>query len=378
MALYAIVFLGSTAIGAPLIGWLAEVAGPRSGLYAGAAAALIAAVLGARGVRRPRGGRAAQAPPVRRDGVASTRRRSSGRLSRRATSGRRRSGGARRASPACPPPASSAPRLPGGGARRRRHRQAPRPRRCTPGRGGLRGPSPGAGRPCCRRRARRRRRAPPRRHRAGRGRRRRRPPARVQRGDRRRARARPGGRVPLLRRAELRSAPVPRRWRRNVALLAGRGRRRGRRDPATSLAGLRRLDRRGRARRSRGLVAGGVAMLRILQAHGRSLERVDRLEALLAEAGVAVPRDEPGLPVGTPAPGLARLPSSGVPVLLLFTDPGCAPCRVARARHRALARRPSALARRRGRGEDLWLAPTRPRRRRARCSSPPTAWSRAR
>jgi MFS family permease len=44
MSLYAIVFLGSTAIGAPLIGWLADVAGPRSGLLAGAAAALIAAV----------------------------------------------------------------------------------------------------------------------------------------------------------------------------------------------------------------------------------------------------------------------------------------------------------------------------------------------
>ena len=43
MALYAIVFLGSTAIGAPAIGWLADVAGPRSGLLAGAAAALIAA-----------------------------------------------------------------------------------------------------------------------------------------------------------------------------------------------------------------------------------------------------------------------------------------------------------------------------------------------
>jgi MFS family permease len=44
MSLFAIVFLGSTAIGAPLIGWLAEVAGPRSGLLAGAAAALVAAV----------------------------------------------------------------------------------------------------------------------------------------------------------------------------------------------------------------------------------------------------------------------------------------------------------------------------------------------
>jgi MFS family permease len=44
MALYAIVFLGSTAIGAPAVGWLAEVAGPRAGLLAGAAAALVAAV----------------------------------------------------------------------------------------------------------------------------------------------------------------------------------------------------------------------------------------------------------------------------------------------------------------------------------------------
>ena len=43
MALYAVVFLGSTPIGAPLVGWLAEVAGPRSGLLAGAAAALAAA-----------------------------------------------------------------------------------------------------------------------------------------------------------------------------------------------------------------------------------------------------------------------------------------------------------------------------------------------
>ena len=43
MALYAVVFLGSTPIGAPLVGWLAEVAGPRSGLLAGGAAALAAA-----------------------------------------------------------------------------------------------------------------------------------------------------------------------------------------------------------------------------------------------------------------------------------------------------------------------------------------------
>jgi MFS family permease len=43
MALYSVVFLGSTPIGAPLVGWLAEVGGPRAGLWAGAVAALVAA-----------------------------------------------------------------------------------------------------------------------------------------------------------------------------------------------------------------------------------------------------------------------------------------------------------------------------------------------
>jgi len=44
MALYSVVFLGSTPIGAPLVGWLAGAAGPRAGLVAGAVAALIAGV----------------------------------------------------------------------------------------------------------------------------------------------------------------------------------------------------------------------------------------------------------------------------------------------------------------------------------------------
>jgi MFS family permease len=44
MALYGVVFLGSTPIGAPLVGWLAEVAGPRAGLLAGGGAALAAAL----------------------------------------------------------------------------------------------------------------------------------------------------------------------------------------------------------------------------------------------------------------------------------------------------------------------------------------------
>ena len=43
MALYSVVFLGSTPIGSPLMGWLAEAAGPRAGLLAGAVAALVAA-----------------------------------------------------------------------------------------------------------------------------------------------------------------------------------------------------------------------------------------------------------------------------------------------------------------------------------------------
>ncbi len=44
MALYSVVFLGSTPIGAPLVGWLAQVAGPRIGLVVGAVAALVTAV----------------------------------------------------------------------------------------------------------------------------------------------------------------------------------------------------------------------------------------------------------------------------------------------------------------------------------------------
>jgi MFS family permease len=47
MALYSVVFLGSTPIGAPLVGWIAEVASPRAALALGAVAALLAAAGGA-------------------------------------------------------------------------------------------------------------------------------------------------------------------------------------------------------------------------------------------------------------------------------------------------------------------------------------------
>ncbi|HYI18123.1 MAG TPA: MFS transporter [Solirubrobacteraceae bacterium] len=65
MALYAMVFLGSTAIGAPLVGLLAQVAGPRAGLVAGAAAALATAAWAHAAFARPR--------PPRPDGATAGR-----------------------------------------------------------------------------------------------------------------------------------------------------------------------------------------------------------------------------------------------------------------------------------------------------------------
>jgi MFS family permease len=47
MSLWSIAFLGSTTIGAPIIGWFAEVAGARWGLALGGVAALVAAAVGA-------------------------------------------------------------------------------------------------------------------------------------------------------------------------------------------------------------------------------------------------------------------------------------------------------------------------------------------
>jgi predicted MFS family arabinose efflux permease len=57
MALYSVVFLGSTPIGAPLVGLLAEAAGPRAGMLAGALAALGAGVVARYAFARPEMGR---------------------------------------------------------------------------------------------------------------------------------------------------------------------------------------------------------------------------------------------------------------------------------------------------------------------------------
>lgn len=60
MALYSVVFLGSTPIGAPIVGALAEVAGPRAGLALGGVAALLTAAGGWLALRR-----AQLVPPAR-------------------------------------------------------------------------------------------------------------------------------------------------------------------------------------------------------------------------------------------------------------------------------------------------------------------------
>jgi MFS family permease len=55
LALYSVVFLGSTPIGGPLVGWLAELAGPRAGLVLAGIATLAAAAGGAAAFARRRG-----------------------------------------------------------------------------------------------------------------------------------------------------------------------------------------------------------------------------------------------------------------------------------------------------------------------------------
>jgi thiol-disulfide isomerase/thioredoxin/uncharacterized membrane protein YphA (DoxX/SURF4 family) len=92
-------------------------------------------------------------------------------------------------------------------------------------------------------------------------------------------------------------------------------------------------------------VIGAVALVvtHVLRSHGQLLLRIDRLEAVLREAGLSVPEEAEvlarGLPVGSPAPefaletlesGIQRLNdllARGRDTVLVFTDPGCGPCR---------------------------------------------------
>ena len=47
MSLYAVLFIGTTPIGAPIVGWVAQQAGPRAGLLLGAATILVTAAVAA-------------------------------------------------------------------------------------------------------------------------------------------------------------------------------------------------------------------------------------------------------------------------------------------------------------------------------------------
>jgi MFS family permease len=70
MALYSVVFLGSTPIGGPIVGWLAEVAGPRAGLVLAGCAAIAAAVGGTVAFARRRDPELSSADALRASGAA--------------------------------------------------------------------------------------------------------------------------------------------------------------------------------------------------------------------------------------------------------------------------------------------------------------------
>lgn len=94
-----------------------------------------------------------------------------------------------------------------------------------------------------------------------------------------------------------------------------------------------------------GLLAAALAawgMLHVLRAHGRLLLRIDQLEAALSATGIEIPvlaDPEVGIPTGSEAPDFALpdlerqsvsrddLLSPGLPLLVVFTEAGCGPCR---------------------------------------------------
>jgi len=78
------------------------------------------------------------------------------------------------------------------------------------------------------------------------------------------------------------------------------------------------------------LAAVVAAFLTLLRSYGQVLVRVERLEDALAEAGYELNEQPPlGLEPGTPAPefdALGALLERRLPLLLVFTSPGCGPC----------------------------------------------------
>ncbi|GER90708.1 hypothetical protein KDW_48700 [Dictyobacter vulcani] len=93
------------------------------------------------------------------------------------------------------------------------------------------------------------------------------------------------------------------------------------------------------------LIGGGWLLLQALRQQGLLLLRLDRVENRLGQAGILLEKTQEeesgtGLPVGAPAPAfsgkgldgeiisLHGLLAVGKPVVLVFTDPDCAPCAV--------------------------------------------------
>jgi hypothetical protein len=66
MALFAVAFLGTTPIGGPIVGWVAQATDPRIALALGGVVAVTAAIVGARSLRRnaPQHVPALEVPPT--------------------------------------------------------------------------------------------------------------------------------------------------------------------------------------------------------------------------------------------------------------------------------------------------------------------------
>jgi peroxiredoxin len=90
------------------------------------------------------------------------------------------------------------------------------------------------------------------------------------------------------------------------------------------------------------VVAGAAVLGQVIAQNGRLIVRIDALEARLATATPGESSPRAGLPVGAPAPpfrladvdgapaSLTDLRAGGRPVLLVFSDPDCGPCRALR------------------------------------------------
>jgi thiol-disulfide isomerase/thioredoxin len=86
------------------------------------------------------------------------------------------------------------------------------------------------------------------------------------------------------------------------------------------------------------LIAGGWLILHLFRQNGRLLLRMDQLEVVINNSGLGQIQAASGLSIGSPAPSfelprasgdllsLDGMLEAGKPILLIFSDPKCAPC----------------------------------------------------